>query len=103
MLFLVYWELNESTPVEQRLQAAQKLMSSGMFPPKNTKIVRWDGTPNGWGMLTLEADRVEDVYRAVEMWRASLPGFFHTVKTSPALPITEAIPLIAEVAKAVKS
>ena len=49
MLFLVYWELNESTATEQRLQAAQKLQTSGLFPPKNAKVLRWDMTPDLWG------------------------------------------------------
>ena len=34
MLFLTYWELNEDTPAGQQMQAAQTLMSSGLFPPK---------------------------------------------------------------------
>ena len=37
MLFLTYWELNEDTPIEQRLQAAQTLMSKGLFPGDNIK------------------------------------------------------------------
>jgi hypothetical protein len=36
MLFLTYWELSESMSVEERLQVAQKLTSSGLFPPRGS-------------------------------------------------------------------
>ena len=55
MLFLTYWELNEGMSVEERQQVAQKLTSSGLFPPKGVNIIRWDGTPDGWGILVAEA------------------------------------------------
>ena len=45
MLFLTYWELNEGMSVEERQQVAQKLMSAGLFPPRDVNILRWDATP----------------------------------------------------------
>ena len=56
MLFLTYWELNEDTPAAQQLQAAQTLMSSGLFPSKDVNILRWDVTPDNWGILLCEAE-----------------------------------------------
>lgn len=103
MLFMVYWELNENTPVDQRLQASQKLQSSGLFPPKNAKIIRWDLTPDLWGVLTLEADTVADLFRAVDVWRVSMPGFFKTLRVAPAMPVVDAIPLVAETVRAAKA
>ena len=103
MLFLTYWELNENMPDEERLQIADKLTSSGLFPPKGVNILRWDGTPDAWGVLLLEAENAADAFRALNMWRAAGAGFFKTTKTSPAMPIQELIPVAAEIQKALGS
>ena len=103
MLFLVHWELNENVPEEQRLQAAQKLTGAGLFPPKGVNVLRFDATPDLWGVILMEASSVADVFRAVDIWRASVPGFFKTIKTAPAMPVQEILPLAAEIVKAVKS
>ena len=103
MLFMTYWELNENMPEQERLQIAQKLTSSGLFPPAGVNILRWDGTPDGWGVLIMEAERAEDVIRAIDQWRAAGAGFFKITKTAPALPIQEAIPIEAEILKALGS
>lgn len=95
MLFLTYWELNENTPAGAQIQASQKLMTSGLFPPKNVNILRWDITPDNWGMLLCEAESAADINQALTMWRAACPGFFTTTKTAPALPVQESIPLTA--------
>ena len=42
MLFVTYWEVNENMPVEERAQIAQKLTSSGLFPPRGSTLS--DGT-----------------------------------------------------------
>ena len=98
MLFISYWELNENMPEQERLQIAQKLTTSGLFPPQDgVKIVRWDATPDLWGVLIMEAENAADVFRAIGMWRAAGPGFFKTIKTAPALPIEEVIPVVAGV------
>ena len=103
MLFLTYWELNENMSDEQRLGIAQKLTSSGLFPPKGVNILRWDGTPDNWGIVLLEADNAADAFRTIDVWRAAGAGFFKTTKTSPALPIQELIPVAAEIQQALGS
>ena len=103
MQLLVYWELNEDMPEEQRLQVAQKLTSSGLFPPKGVKIIRWDGTPDGWGTLLLEAETAADAFRALDVWRAAGTGFFKVTKTAPTLPIEELIPITVEIQSALGS
>ncbi len=97
MLFLTYWELNEDMPAEQRIGIAQKLTSSGLFPPQGVNVIRWDGTPDLWGIIVTEAETAEDMIRAIELWRASGPGFFKTVKTAPAAPIQDMVPMIGEI------
>jgi Domain of unknown function (DUF3303) len=103
MLFLIYWELNEETPFEQRLQAAQTLMSKGLVPGKGVKLLRWDITPSGWGVTVSEADSVMDIGRSIDIWRAAIPGFFKTVKIAPAMPIMEGMPAFVETLELVKS
>ena len=96
MLFLMYWELNENMPVEERLQIAQKLTSSGLFPPKGVNIIRWDMTPDSWGILIAEAESIAAMDRAISMWRAAGTGFFKYTKTAPAMPVQELMPLTVE-------
>jgi hypothetical protein len=92
MLFLTYWELNEDMPVAERMGIAQKLTSSGLFPPKGVKILRWDETPDAWGILLLEADNAMDVALALDSWRMAGAGFFKLTRTAPANPIAETMP-----------
>lgn len=91
MLFLTYWKVNENMPMEERLQIARDLTQSGAFPPDNVEIVRWDSTPDGWGILLAEAESAADVNRAVNLWRMHGKGFFEMTKTAPAQPAREAI------------
>ena len=103
MLFLTYWELNENMSDEDRLQAANKLTSSGLFPSEGVNIVRWDGTPDLWGTLLVEADSAEAVMRAIGLWRAAGAGFFKFTKTAPALPVQEIITLTGEIQQSLAS
>ena len=100
MLFLTYWELNEDMSDAQRLQIAEKLNTGGLFPPEGVNIIRWDGTPDNWGIVLLEADTAADAIRTISVWRAAGAGFFKFTKTAPALPIQELIPIAAEIQKA---
>jgi hypothetical protein len=99
MLFLTYWELSEDTPAAQQIQAAQTLMAAGLFPPKEVNILRWDVTPDNWGILLCEAESAAAISQALVMWRTACPGFFKTTKTSPAMPVQESIPLTAQLLK----
>jgi hypothetical protein len=96
MLFITYWELNENVALQDTLQAANKLTSSGLFPPQNVQILRWDITPDNWGILLVESDSAQAVSDALGMWRAAVPGFFKVTKTSPAVTVQEAIPATAK-------
>jgi hypothetical protein len=100
MLFLTYWELNEDMSVEERQQIAGKLTSSGLFPPKGVNIIRWDSTPDGWGIIVAEAETAADIFDAVNLWRVAGAGFFKFTKTSPAEPVHEVIPRVDGLLKA---
>ena len=99
MVFLTYWELSEDTPAAHQLHAAQTLMSAGLFPSKDVTILRWDITPDNWGILLCEADSAQAINQALVMWRAACPGFFKTTKTAPAIPVQEGIASTAELVK----
>ncbi len=103
MLFLTYWELNEEMSIEERQQIAEKLTSSGLFPPKEVNIIRWDGTPDGWGILLAEAESAADINQAITMWRAAGAGFFKSTKTAPAQTIQELLAQQGELLKALGS
>ena len=103
MLFVTYWELNENMSVEERSQIAQKLTASELFPPEGVNIIRWDATPDGWGILITEAESAADVFHAINTWRSAGAGFFKSTKTAPAMPVEETIPIGAEILKALAS
>ena len=103
MLFLTYWQLNEGMSTEEQLQVAQKLTSAGLFPPQDVNIIRWDATPDGWGILLAEADSAAAISQAIGMWRAAGAGFFQCTRTAPAQPVQEALSRTGELLKALSS
>jgi len=103
MLYVLYWEVNENMPVEERLQIAQKLTTTGMFPPKGVTVVRWDMTPDLWGIAVVEAENAWDVFSAVNMWRSMRPGFFKMTKLAPAIPVHEVMPREGELLQKIAS
>lgn len=103
MLFITYWELNENLAFSETLQAANKLTTSGLFPPTNVKILRWDVTPDNWGILLMEADSAQAVNDSISMWRAAIPGFFKFTKTAPLIPVQDAMPAGAKLLQALAS
>ena len=96
MLFISHLELNENMPQEERQRIAQNIISSGAFPPPGVNIIRWDSTADLWGTLLFEAESAEDVLRTIAPWRTQGGGFFKSIRTAPALPVQEIIPLIDE-------
>ncbi len=99
MLFLIYWELNEDIDAMARLQAAEKLTAAGLFPPQNVEILRFDTTPDLWGVTLVEAGDVEGVSNVINSWRIACPGIFKSTKISPARPVQEAMEAAAELIK----
>lgn len=91
MLFLTYWKLNEHMSMEQRQEIATTLTEEGLFPPEGVELLRWDGTPDGWGIAVWEADDYAALNEALNVWRASGTPFFEETKTAPAAPATEII------------
>lgn len=99
MLFLMYWELDENRSSAENVQVAEKLTTSGLFPPEGVDVIRWDMTADNWGILLAEAETAADMHRAVGMWRAAGTGFFKVTKTSPAMPVQEVTSMTGELLK----
>lgn len=94
MLFLTYWKLNEGLSVRETNEIATTLTRKGLFPPEGTEILRWDATPDGWGIVLWEADEYAAVNNGLAMWRAAADdeAFFEKTVTAPASPVEEVIP-----------
>ena len=102
MLFLCYWELNENMPVIDHLKLGKMLMESGLFPPPGIELIRFDMTPDYWGVTIFKAESVEAAFSCIDLWRAAGTGFFKKVKVTPAMPVNDAKVLGAKLYQAVK-
>ena len=100
MLFLTYWELNENMAERDRLDVVQKLKASGLFPPKDVKILRWDVTPDNWGIMLYEAEDTASAIETIDLWRPAGAGFFKYTKTAPAVPVERGVALMTPMMEA---
>jgi len=91
MLIMMYWELNEDMPAEERLEIAGNLMGSGMFPPEGANVVGWWGTSDNWGVLLVEAENEAAAFDSLNMWRTAGAGFFTFTKSAPAMKIEDSV------------
>ena len=102
MLFLCYWQLNENISVLDHLKVGKLLQESGLFPPPGIEIIRFDMTPDYWGVTVFTAESAEAAFAVIDLWRVAGTGFFKKVKVSPALPVKDASALGAKLYKTVK-
>ena len=96
MLIMMYWELNEDMPSDERLEVASNLMESGMFPPEGANVIGWWGTPDNWGILLVEAENEAAAFNSLNSWRMAGPGFFTFTKSAPAMKIEDSIQIGVE-------
>jgi hypothetical protein len=94
MLFIIYYEIDDSIPTERRREIAKKLTLSGKFPLDGISIIRWDTSTDLQGIIIVDATKAEDVTHAMDVWRATEPGFFKLISATPALPILERTPIM---------
>jgi hypothetical protein len=104
VLFLTYWELNENMSERDRLDVVCKLRESGLFPPKDVTLLRWDATPDNWGIMLFEAPDNAAAFATIDLWRMAGAGFFKATRTAPAVPVEQgaaiAEPMLAILARA---
>ena len=93
MQFLTYWKLNEGISAQTTNDIAMRLTSEGHFPPEGTEVVRWDATPDGWGIVVWEAESYTAINNGLNMWRAAAgeQAFFEKTMTAPSAPVEEVI------------
>lgn len=90
MLFLTDRVVNENSPMQERMEGAKKLTTSGLFPPKSVKLLRWDMTADNWGITPFEADTATmEVSMTLASWRTACLGMFKMTMTEAAIPIAE--------------
>ena len=102
MLFLCYWELNENISVLDHLKIGKMLTESGLFPPEDAELIRFDMTPDYWGITVFKADNAEAAFKIIEMWRIAGTGLFKKIKVSPALTVMDAKALAGELFQSVQ-
>jgi hypothetical protein len=71
----------------------------GLIPFEGFNIIRWDMTPDGWGILLGEAESAADIDKFLNMWRAAGAGFFKVTRTAPAQPVLDVIKQHGELLK----
>jgi hypothetical protein len=102
MLFLCYWELNENMPVMDHLKLGKMLLESGLFPPPDIELIRFDMTPDYCGITVFKADSAEAAFTCIDLWRVAGTGVFKKINVSPALTVMDASALGAKLYQTVK-
>jgi len=98
MLFISYWELNETLGPKDVAELAAELLEKKLYPVEGTKILGWYITSDvpHWGITLTEAKNVEQVFKGALIWTNAKPGLFKTLKISPAMTSEDAIRLVME-------
>jgi hypothetical protein len=100
MLFISYWELNEEFDPSELADMAQKILSKGLYPTEGVKQIGWyTSTGDFWGITISEADSEEQLVKDSNVWRMAKPGVFKSIKTSPAMELAKAIPILIKLKK----
>jgi len=102
MLFLCYWESNENMPVLDHLKIDKMLTESRLFPPEDVELIRFDMTPDYWGVTIFKAASAEAALNMVELWRMAGTGIFEKMNVSPALTVMDAKALAGKLYPAVQ-
>ena len=98
MLFLSYWELNETFTPKDVAKLAAELMEKKLWPVEGMKILGWYITSDvpHWGITLEEGETVEQIMKGALVWENAKPGLFKVLKVSPAMTAEDAIPLTME-------
>jgi hypothetical protein len=92
-LFLTYWKLDEGVSTPKTNEIARSLTEAEALPPEGAETIRWDGTPDGWGIVLRDSDDYAAVDAGIDVWRAAAgeTAFFEKPMTAPAAPAEEII------------
>jgi uncharacterized protein with GYD domain len=103
LIFITYWELNPEFDPSEMAEMAQELMSKKIFPAEgiNQKGF-YVSTGDYWGITIDEAESEEILARSANMWRVAKPGYIKFMKTTPAMDVAKAIPIMMKLKKQIK-
>ena len=103
MLFISYWELNPNFDPSEMADAAQQLISRKVYPTEGVNDIAFHvSTSDFWGISITEADNEEALIRSTNMWRIAYPGCLKLVKTTPAVELIKALPVLLKLKKDIK-
>jgi len=100
MLFITYWELNEDFDPSNLAEVAQKVISKKLYPTEGVNQIGWyASTGDFWGITITEAVSEEQLVKDTNVWRMAKPGLFKFIKTSPAMELAKALPILIKLKK----
>lgn len=103
MIFISYWELNDSFDPSELAGVAQTLISKKIWPAEGVKEIAWYASASdNWGITIVEADNEEQVVENANMWRIAKPGIFKLTKTTPGIEIAKMLPVLMKLGKKIK-
>ncbi len=103
MLFISYWELNPDFDPSELAEITQMLMSKKLYPAEGVNDIAFHvSTSDYWGISISESDSEEAMARSTNMWRIAKPGYIKLVKTTPAMEVAKALPVIMKLKKDIK-
>jgi hypothetical protein len=97
MLYLIYYELNESFNPSEITKVGMKINELGAT--EGAETLSWVITPDHWGIALLKVENEEAAFTAATRWRIALPGVFKSWKGAVAMDIDKAMPFIMRVAE----
>ncbi|MHA2239577.1 MAG: hypothetical protein ACXAB2_14615 [Candidatus Hodarchaeales archaeon] len=98
MLYLIYWELNESCSPSEITKVGMKIAELGDV--EGAENLSWVVTPDYWGITLLKVESEEAAFTAVSRWRIAMPGVFKSWKGALAMEVEKAMPFIMSQAEA---
>ena len=103
MMFITYWEINPDFDPAELAEIAQELISKKVYPAEGvTSHAFYISTSDYWGIGIDESDSEEALARNVNMWRISKPGFIKSIKSTPAMEVVKALPVLVKLKKDIK-
>ena len=93
MLYLIYWEINESFNPADIVKIAVKLEQLG--GTEGSETLSFIITPDNWGISLLKIENEEAAFKVANRWRIALPGVFKSWKGALAMDVDKVMPLIA--------
>jgi len=102
-MFITYWEINPDFDPAELAEIAQELISKKIYPAEGvTSHAFYISTSDYWGIGIDEADSEAALARNVNMWRIAKPGFIKSIKSTPAMEVVKALPVLVKLEKDIK-